>query len=139
MMPPLTGHRTRTLPRPRPTHWLPILQVVCEHGAGLVVGRPAPGRFGLPGTLPFVAILEDRTPGAGPEAFDAASLRAVLGEVHGVVVLTGAPTPEPYALTASLLVQGVSTVIVETTRQRGQDWRRLVHRVAPVLPVVVRP
>lgn len=138
-MPPLTGHRPRTPPKRRPAHWLPILKVVCEHGAGLVVGRPAPGRFGLPGTLPFVAILEDRTPAAGPEAFDEDSLRAVLGEVHGVVVLTGAPALEPYALTASLLAQGVSTVIVETTREHGQDWRRLVHRVAPVLPVVVRP
>lgn len=136
-MPPFTSHRLRTLPRPRPTHWLPILQVVCEHGAGLVVGRPAPGRFGLPGTLPFVAILEDRTPAAGPEAFDEDSLRAVLGEVHGVVVLTGAPTPEPYALTASLLVQGVSTLMVETTREHAQSWRNLSHLVAPVLPVVI--
>lgn len=136
-MPPLTGHRPRTPPKRRPAHWLPILKVVCEHGVGLVVGRPAPGRFGLPGTLPFVAILEDRTPGAGPEAFDAASLCAVLGEVHGVVVLTDAPTPEPYALTASLLVQGVSTLMVETTREHAQAWRSLSHLVAPVLPVVI--
>lgn len=121
----------------RPTHRLPLLRVVCEHGVGLVIGRPAPRHFGPPETAPFVAILEDRDPAAGPGAFDPASLCAVLREVHGVVVLTGAPAPEPYALTASLLVQGVSTLIVETTREHGQAWRGLVHLVAPVLPVVV--
>lgn len=131
-------HRYIYVPAKRPeAHRLPILRVVCEYGVGLVIGRPAPKLFAPPETTPFVVILEDRNPAGGFGAFDPASLGAVLREVHGVAVLTGSLDPAPYALTASLLGQGVSTLIVETAPQHAQAWRRHVHDVAPVLPIVL--
>lgn len=138
----MTAHlkrRGRTQRKRRPDHRLPLLRAVCEHSVALVIGRCAPARFGPPTSEAFAVIIEDRDPHAGPRAFDAASLLSVLSAVHGVVVLAGKPEADPYDRTASLLTQGVSTLIVETTGAHGRSWRDFVVTVAPALPVVLIP
>lgn len=132
------------LPRPagrplalrRPTYRVPLLRAVCRHGAGLVVVYPMPEPVRRPGAGPFAAIVDDRTVSAGPDAFDEAALRRLLGRVQGALVLLS-DCPSSYEMTAAVIRYGrASVALVETTSAHGEAWRAFIRR-GPRAPVVV--
>jgi hypothetical protein len=116
---------------------MPLLRAVCRHGAGLVVVYPMPEPVRKPGAGPFAVIVDDRTSPAGPDAFDEATLRRLLGRVHGALVLLS-DCPSSYEMTAAVIRCGrASVALVETIPAYGEAWRAFIRkgRRAPVVVV----
>lgn len=122
-------------------HLLPVVQVVRDCGVGfLVIPQRATGLDRGIDLLarPFVVLVGDDMDSAlGPDQYDRAALKRLIGMVDGVAIVSCAPPPEAYSSIALLAAAGHNGLIIETRPEQEIAWTTLVQEVRADMPILL--
>lgn len=122
-------------------HLLPLVQVVRDCGVGfLVVPQRATGLDRGIDLLarPFIVLVGDDMDSAlGPDQYDRAALKRLIGQTCGVAIVCCEPPPEAYSSIALLAAAGHNGLIIETRPEQEIAWTKLVQEVRADMPILL--
>lgn len=133
--------RMETTVAEKAPHLLPVVQVIRDCGVGfLVIPQRATSLDRGIDLLarPFIVTVGDDTDRAlGPDQYDRAALKRLIGKVDGVAIVSSAPPPEAYSSIALLAAAGYNGLIIETRPEREIAWTDLVQAVRADMPILL--
>jgi len=122
-------------------HLLPVVQVVRDCGVGfLVIPQRATGLDRGIDILarPFIVLIGDDMDSAfGPNQYDRAALKRLIGQIDGVAIVSCEPPPEAYSSIALLAAAGHNGLIIETRPEQEIAWTHLVQSVRADMPILL--
>jgi len=122
-------------------HLLPVVQVVRDVGVGfLVIPQRATGLDrGIDLlTRPFIVLVGDDMDSAlGPDQYDHAALKRLIGQIDGVAIVSCEPPPEAYSSIALLAAAGHNGLIIETRPEQEIAWTHVVQAVRADIPILL--
>lgn len=122
-------------------HLLPLVRVVRDCGVGfLVVPQRASGLDHGIDLLarPFIVLVGDDMDSAlGPDQYDRAALKRLIGQIDGVAIVCCEPPPEAYSSIALLAAAGHKGLIIETRPEQEIAWAKLVLEVRADMPILL--
>jgi hypothetical protein len=120
-------------------YFKPILEAMYDCDIQVAAVPQNEGPFSLPFERPAVIIFQDsHGKSLGPTAFEASSIKAILNDVLGVIIVSALPTESIYLIAAHQPVKrGGNCLIIETTQRHEADWADWVHERRPHVPMLI--
>jgi hypothetical protein len=116
-----------------PDHMRPILLAVRDHGVAWATIPQHAGRFDVPKTKPFIAIIgDDMHTAMGPAGFHRKSIRRLIARSRVIAIVAAEPLPIAYAETVKAPVAfGSNGLVIETRPERELEWVGMVRAENP--------
>lgn len=73
----------------------------------------------------------------GPDQYDLAALKRLIGQIDGVAIVCCEPPPEVYSSVALLAAAGHNGLIIETRPEQEIAWTKLVQEVRADMPILL--